>query len=63
MRYSSRVGRLDNDCNVFPIRPRGTTRNDNLKLSAFRGFLLAACVSALLWGLGQTAIWLAVWRK
>ena len=63
MRHVSRVGLPGELLNVVPMHPRGNARNDNEELNAFRGFLLAASASALLWGLGLTALWLLVWRK
>ena len=62
MRYASRVGRLGENSNVFPIRPSAAMRHENEELTAFRGFLLAASASALIWGLCLTALWLTIWR-
>jgi hypothetical protein len=63
MRHVSRVGLQGELLNVVPMHPRGNARNDNEELNAFRGFLLAASASVMLWGLILTAVWLVLWRK
>lgn len=63
MRYASRVGRLEESPNVVSIRPEENSRGDQEELTAFRGFVLAATASAIVWGLCLTALWLAIWRE
>lgn len=63
MRLSSRFDEPYRHSNVLPIRPRGGSSRNREDLTAFRGFLLAASASALLWGLGLTVLWLTVWKK
>jgi len=62
MRYASRVGRIGENSNVFPIRPSSPIRHENEELTAFRGFLLAASASAVIWGLCLAALWLTILR-
>ena len=63
MRSTSGFNGPGEQSNVFPIPLKAPPRYDHEGLSAFRGFLFAASASALLWGLGLTALWLLVWRK
>jgi hypothetical protein len=63
MRLTSRLDGPFQHSNVFPIRPSAARPRDREDLTAFRGFLLAASASALLWGLGLTALWLMLWKK
>ena len=65
MRYASRVGQPGENLYVLPVRTNQNVRHDHEteELSAFRGFLLAASASVLLWGGLLAAYWLLVWRK
>ncbi len=63
MRLTSRFDGPYRPSNVVPIRPSVASPRHCDDLTAFRGFLLAASASALLWGLGLTALWLMVWKK
>jgi hypothetical protein len=63
MRLTSRFDGPYQPSNVFPIRPHRAALRDRDELTAFRGFVLAASASALVWGLGLTALWLMVWKK
>ena len=49
MRLTSRLDGPFQHSNVFPIRPSAASPRDRGDLTAFRGFLLAASASALLW--------------
>ncbi len=63
MRLASKFDGPFQHSNVFPIRPSGAPPRNREDLTAFRGFLLAASASVLLWGLGLTVLWLMVWKK
>jgi hypothetical protein len=65
MRHAFRIGQPGENLYVLPVRPQRITRceNENDELRAFRGFLLAASASVLLWGGLLTTLWLLIWRK
>jgi hypothetical protein len=63
MRHAYRARLLHEHSNLLPMRPRGATPHDDDQLTAFRGFLLAAGASTVLWGLCLMALWLVFWRK
>ena len=57
MRYVSRVERTGSDSNLFFLRPGQNVVRDEPGLTAFRGLIIAASLSALFWGVCLTAIW------
>ena len=65
MRYASRVGQPGENLYILPVRTHRNVGHDheNRQLGAFRGFVLAASASVLLWGGLLTACWLLIWRK
>jgi hypothetical protein len=58
MRFISRADQFGDQSNVFPMRPNHVVRRDGPELTAFRGLLIAASLSALFWGVCATAVWL-----
>ena len=63
MRHVSRVEVRGGHSNVVPIHPRANGDSATHELSAFRGFLLAASASVMLWGVLLAALWLMIWKK
>jgi len=55
MRYLSRV--QHSDSNLVFLRAREIDEHDEPQLTTFRGLLIAASLSALLWGMLFTAVW------
>lgn len=58
MRYLSRVQRAGSISRMPSPRPLRLLKRDEPELSAFRGLLVAASLSALFWGACLTALWL-----
>ena len=58
MRHVSRVERSVSNSNFIALHADRPVSHDEPGLSAFRGLLVAASVSALFWGACLTAIWL-----
>jgi len=58
MRYVSRVERSGSNSNFIALHADRTVSQDESGLSAFRGLLVAASVSAVFWGACLTVIWL-----
>jgi hypothetical protein len=63
MRHVSRVEVQGRYLNVVPIHPSAKRDSETQELSAFRGFLLAASASVMLWGVLLAALWLMIWKK
>jgi hypothetical protein len=65
MRHAFKIGRPGENLYVLPVRQQQNIRheNDSEELSAFRGFLLAATASIVLWGGFLTALWLLIRTK
>lgn len=62
MRFVSRSGQFGDQSNVFPMRRHYDVRRHEPELTAFRGLLIAASLSALFWGVCATAVWLMYFR-
>ncbi len=62
MRLSPRVVQMREGSNVIPM-PLPPDTNHQDELTAFRGLVIAATASALLWSLGLAAAWLLLARK
>jgi len=58
MRYVSRVERTRSSSNFISLRDGRPVDHEDAGLSAFRGLLVAASMSALFWGVCLTALWL-----
>lgn len=58
MRATSHVIRIDEGSNVIPIRSANNNLTGGDELTAFRGLLIAATASALLWADFIAAVWL-----
>jgi len=58
MRYFSRVERSGSNSNLIALHVDRSISHDVPGLSAFRGLLVAASVSALFWGACLAALWL-----
>jgi hypothetical protein len=43
--------------------PRAKSASETQELNAFRGFLLAASASVMLWGVLLATLWLMIWKK
>ena len=63
MRHVSRVELQSQHRNVVPMPPRANRSSETQELNAFRGFLLAASASVMLWGVLLAALWLMIWKK
>jgi hypothetical protein len=63
MRHVSRVELQGQHLNVVPMPPRAKSGSETQELSAFRGFLLAASASVMLWGVLLATLWLMIWKK
>jgi len=61
MRLVSRIERSGSNLGMIPFDAYHPAEKDAPGVSAFRGLLVAATMSALFWGLCLTAIWL--WRS
>jgi hypothetical protein len=62
MRYSSRITHTREGSKILPMPLPHATHHDD-ELTAFRGLLIAATASALLWSIGLTAAWLLLARN
>jgi hypothetical protein len=62
MRYVSRVHHFGVDPSIPAARPDDHSVGDESELTAFRGLLVAASVSALFWGACFTVFWLLRFR-
>ncbi len=62
MRFSSRVVSTREGRNVIPM-PLPPDTNHEDELTAFRGLVIAATASALLWSIALAAAWLLLARK
>ena len=58
MRYISRVERTRSNSYFVSLRDGRSADHEDPGLSAFRGLLVAASMSALFWGVCLTALWL-----
>jgi hypothetical protein len=63
MRHVSRVEVQRQHLNVVPMPPRAKSASETQELNAFRGFLLAASASVMLWGVLLATLWLMIWKK
>ena len=63
MRHVSRVELQGQHLNVVPMPPRAKSASEIQELNAFRGFLLAASASVMLWGVLLATLWLMIWKK
>jgi len=57
MRLVSRFERNASNPNVLTMRSIQSIADEEPELTAFRGFLIAASVSAVLWAACLTAVW------
>lgn len=57
MRLVPRFERCASNPNLLTMRPLQSGTNEGPEPTAFRGFLIAASVSAILWAVGLTAVW------
>ncbi len=58
MRYVSRASSSNSKSNLLTLRANRSMLRDDAGLTAIRGMLVAATLSALFWGACITAIWL-----